>query len=68
MKKMDTLNEKYLPGYENESRPPLIINFFMPKYERKQFLNKIQGNETLLNPPAVLPVHRALIQADVFQF
>ena len=52
-KAMEALNEKYLPGYENESRPPLIINFFMPKYERKQFLNKIQGNPTLSKFPLV---------------
>lgn len=46
-KAMDELNEKYLPGFESSKRP-VIINLFMPKIERKQFLTKIQS--TAPNP------------------
>ena len=42
-KAIEDLNEKNLPGYENAKRP-VIISLFMPKYERKQFLNKLQSN------------------------
>ena len=42
-KAIEDLNEKTLPGYENSKRP-IIISLFMPKYERKQFLNKLQSN------------------------
>ena len=42
-KAIESLNEKNLPGYENSKRP-IIISLFMPKYERKQFLNKLQSN------------------------
>ena len=42
-KAIEDLNEKNLPGYENAKRP-IIISLFMPKYERKQFLNKLQSN------------------------
>ena len=42
-KAIENLNEKNLPGYENSKRP-IIISLFMPKYERKQFLNKLQSN------------------------
>ena len=38
---MQELNGKKLPGYENVKRP-LLISLFMPKYERKQLLTKIQ--------------------------
>ena len=40
-KAIKELNEKFLPGFENSKRP-VIITLFMPKYERKQILNKIQ--------------------------
>ena len=39
-KAIDEFNGKYLPGYENTKRPPIFISYFMPKYERKQILNK----------------------------
>ena len=42
-KAVENLNEKCLPGYEDSKRP-IIISLFMPKYERKQFLNKLQSN------------------------
>ena len=42
-KAIEALNEQKLPGYENSKRP-IIISLFMPKYERKQFLNKLQSN------------------------
>ena len=54
-KAMTALNEKYLPGYENEKRPPLIINYFMPKYERKQILSNIQGEHPMSKFPLVMP-------------
>ena len=41
-KAKEEFNEKTLPGFENSKRP-IIISNFMPKHERKQFLNKIQG-------------------------
>ena len=36
---------KTLPGYENSKRPIMISNF-MPKNERKQFLNKMQNSQS----------------------
>ncbi len=33
-------NGKYLPGFENTKRPPIMICPFMPKHERKQLLNQ----------------------------
>ena len=51
------LNEKKLPGYENSKRP-VIISLFMPKYERKQILTKIQtsNNQTFNFPmPMAMP-------------
>ena len=62
-KAMEEMNEKHLPGYESDNHPPLIINFFMPKYERKQFLNKIQGNPmskfplVTANPMMMMPMY-----------
>ena len=38
-KAKEEFDGKTLPGYEN-SRRPLIINYFMPKNERKQLLSK----------------------------
>ena len=40
----EEFNGKILPGYENSKRP-ILINNFMPKNERKQFLNKIQTSQ-----------------------
>lgn len=55
-KAMTELNGKYFPGFENESKPPLIINFFMPKNERTQFLSKVQSDSVskfplMMGPP-----------------
>ena len=49
-KAIETFNEKYLPGFENTKRPPIIIAPFMPKHERKQFLNQ-QAAPTMFNSP-----------------
>ena len=40
-KAKEEFDGKILPGYEDSKRPILISNF-MPKNERKQYLNKIQ--------------------------
>ena len=49
-KAIEEFNGKYLPGYENVKRPPIIISPFMPKHERKQFLNQ-QAAPTMLTSP-----------------
>ena len=43
-------NGKYLPGFENTKRPPIMICPFMPKHERKQLLNQ-QAAPTMLTSP-----------------
>ena len=43
-------NGKYLPGFENAKRPPIMICPFMPKHERKQLLNQ-QAAPTMLTSP-----------------
>ena len=43
-KAKEEFDGKTLPGYENSKRP-ILINNFMPKNERKQFLNKLQANQ-----------------------
>jgi polyadenylate-binding protein len=40
-KAKEEMNNKFLISFENAKRP-LLIDFFMPKYERKQMLNRIQ--------------------------
>ena len=45
-------NQKYLPGYENPKKPPIIISPFMPKHERKQFLNQ-QSTQNILTSPMI---------------
>ena len=42
-KAIENLNGQNLPGYKNAKRP-VMISLFMPKQERKQFLNKLQSN------------------------
>jgi len=37
----EALNEHFLPGFEKAKRP-LLIDFFMPKNERKNIMNKVQ--------------------------
>ena len=59
-KAKEEFNGKTLPGFETSKRP-IIINNFMPKNERKQFLNKLQNSQnpmytfgmpsSLANPP-----------------
>lgn len=44
-KAIEEFNLKYLPGYENPKRPPIYITYFVPKYERKQILNKEASQE-----------------------
>ena len=52
-KAKEEFDGKTLPGYENSKRPIMISNF-MPKNERKQFLNKIQ-NDQRQNYPFNMP-------------
>ena len=41
-KAKEEMNNKFIPKFETAKRP-LLIDFFMPKYERKQILTRIQG-------------------------
>ena len=41
-KAKEDMNNKFIPKFESAKRP-LLIDFFMPKYERKQILTRIQG-------------------------
>jgi polyadenylate-binding protein len=43
-KAKEEFDGKTLPGFEDSKRP-ILINFFMPKNERKQFLNNIQASQ-----------------------
>jgi len=43
-KAKEEFNNKNLPGYENSKRP-IIISEFMPRNERRQYLNKLQENQ-----------------------
>jgi hypothetical protein len=52
---MEELNDKKLPGYEDEKNPPIFVTLFMPKLERKQFLNKIQVNNPNQRIPLLYP-------------
>ena len=52
-KAIEEFNGKYLPGYENAKRPPIMISSFMPKHERKQLLN--QQTAPSMFPPHMLP-------------
>lgn len=59
-KAIEELNDKKIPGYEDDKHPPIFVGLFMPKLERKQFLNKIQVNNPnqrlpLLYPPYLPP-------------
>ena len=46
-KAIDEFNEKNLPGYN--SHIPVLVSKFMPKNERKQYLNKVQESQNKLN-------------------
>jgi len=43
-KAIEEFNEKKLPGFES-SHLPVLVNKFMPKNERKQYLNKLQEQQ-----------------------
>ena len=51
-KAIDEFHEKKLPGFE-DSKIPVLISFFMPKNERKQYLSKQkeQENNYTMNMP-----------------
>lgn len=49
-KAIEEFNEKKLPGFESSPRP-LLINKFMPKSERKQYLNKLQAQQNIMPMP-----------------
>lgn len=38
---VEEMNGKFLPKFENAKRP-VLVDFFMPKYERKQMLSRLQ--------------------------
>ena len=48
-------NQKYLPGFENPKKPPIIISPFMPKHERKQFLNQQSAQNIITSPMMPYP-------------
>jgi len=50
----EEMNEKLLPEYPNWKRP-LLIDFFMPKYERTQVLNKLQQQYHNKQIPIITP-------------
>ena len=54
-KAKEEFNGKPLPGYENSKRP-ILINNFMPKNERKQFLNKMQNSQNQNYPYNMPPM------------
>ena len=51
-KAIEEFNGKYLPGFENTKRPPIMISPFMPKHERKQLLNQ-QAAPTMFTSPMI---------------
>ena len=58
-KAITEFNGKYLPGFENTKRPPIMICPFMPKHERKQLLNQ-QAAPTMPNSsmfPGIFPMY-----------
>jgi hypothetical protein len=53
----NALNEKFLPGFENSKRP-LLIDFFMPRSERKNIMNRVNNSrqkQILGNLPFNMP-------------
>jgi RNA recognition motif-containing protein len=54
-KAKDEMSGNFIPKYENCKRP-LLIDFFMPKYERKQVLTKLQGLQNGYTGPKSYPV------------
>jgi len=67
-KAKEEFNGKTLPGYENSKRP-ILINNFMPKNERKQFLNKLQANQNQnypYNMPPPMPGYPPYMYPPMF--
>ena len=67
-KAKEEFNGKTLPGYENSKRP-ILINNFMPKNERKQFLNKLQSNQNQnypYNMPPPMPGYPPYMYPPMF--
>ena len=65
-KAKEEFNGKMLPGYENSKRP-LIINFFMPKNERKQLLsNQISQNQNIIYNMPIMPGYPPYIYPQIF--
>ncbi len=64
-KAIEEFNGKYLPGFENTKRPPIMISFFMPKLERKQFLN--QQAAPPIFPPHILPHSYPMYAPNMYQ-
>ncbi len=50
----EEMNNTFLPGFENAKRP-ILVDFFMPKYERRQMLNRIQQQYPGKQLPMVNP-------------
>ena len=66
-KAKEEFNGKMLPGYENSKRP-LIINFFMPKNERKQLLsNQISQNQNIIYNMPIMPGYPPYIYPQIFR-
>ena len=67
-KAKEEFDGKTLPGYENSKRP-ILINNFMPKNERKQFLNKLQANQNQnypYNMPPPMPGYPPYMYPPMF--
>ena len=68
-KAITEFNGKYLPGFENTKRPPIMICPFMPKHERKQLLNQ-QAAPTMPNSsmfPGIFPMYAPNMYNRQFQ-
>lgn len=53
-KAKEDMNNKFFPGYENAKRP-LLVDFFMPKYERKQMFTRMQQYQPSKQLPMMNP-------------
>jgi polyadenylate-binding protein len=72
-KAIQDLNGKNLPGYEDNKKPPVLINYFMPKNQRKQMLSRIQGESVSRFPlimgsyPPVVPFSLGMYGVPIYQ-
>ena len=72
-KAIQDLNGKNLPGYEDNKKPPVLINYFMPKNQRKQMLSRIQGESVSRFPfimgsyPPVMPFNLGMYGVPIYQ-